>query len=341
MTVSVRDVALHAGVSVGTVSNVLNRPDSVRPATFARVSAVIAELGFVPNAAARQLRAGKSTSIALIVLDIGNPFFTDVALGVESRAALEGMSVMLANSGDNQERENQQLDLFERQRVAGVLVVPVGDAETRLRRLRERGIPVVLVDRRSGEGSLPSVAVDDVAGGKMAARHLLDTGRRRLVCVGGLPTIRQIVDRRAGAAQAVSEVPGATLDIFPSNDLTLDAGMRMGEDLRERVARGEIDGILAANDLVAIGIQQALMAGATPVRIPDDVGLVGYDDIQFAAASVVPITSVRQPREQIGATAVELLLAERGRASTEPPRHVVFTPELVVRASTAAATLRP
>lgn len=335
MQISVRDVASRAGVSVGTVSNVLNRPSKVRPATVAKVSAAIAELGFVPNGAARQLRAGKSTSIALIVLDIGNPFFTDVALGVEKRAASEGMSVLLANSGDDSDREGQQLDLFERQRVTGVLVVPVGDAEPRLRELRERGTPVVLVDRHSGEWSLPSVAVDDIAGGEMAARHLLDTGRRRLVCAGGSVAIRQVVDRRAGAGRAVAEVPGATLECAPDDGLTLDAGMRLGEALRARVGRGEVDAILAANDLVAIGIQQALMAGPSPVRIPDDVGLVGYDDIQFAAAAVIPITSVRQPREQMGATAVDLLLAERQRAKTEPVQHVVFTPELVVRASTA------
>jgi LacI family transcriptional regulator len=245
------------------------------------------------------------------------------------------MSVLLANSGEDAERELQQLDLFERQRVAGVLVVPVGDAEPRLTQLRQRGIPVVLVDRRAGESSLPSVAVDDVAGGEMAARHLLETGRRRLVCVGGLDTIRQVVDRREGVARAVAQVAGATLDVITSGALSLDAGMRLGEDLRERVARGEVDGILAANDLIAIGVQQGLMAGATRVRIPADVGLVGYDDIQFAAAAVVPITSVRQPREQIGATAVELLLAERDRTGSGPDQHVVFTPELVVRASSS------
>ncbi|MCB2411861.1 LacI family transcriptional regulator [Demequina sp. TTPB684] len=335
MQVSVRDVALRAGVSVGTVSNVLNRPSRVRPDTIAKVSAAIAELGFVPNAAARQLRAGKSTSIALIVLDIGNPFFTDVALGVERRAALEGMSVLLANSGDDAEREGQQLDLFERQRVAGVLVVPVGDAEPRLTQLRQRGIPVVLVDRRAGESTLPSVAVDDVAGGEMAARHLLDTGRRRLACVGGLDGIRQVADRRAGAAKAVADVDGATVEVIPSNALSLDAGIQLGEGLRERVARGEIDGILAANDLVAIGVQQGLLAGPTQVRIPADVGLVGYDDIQFAAAAVVPITSVRQPRDLIGATAVELLLAEHDVDGARVEQHVVFTPELVVRASSS------
>jgi len=145
--VSVRDVAVAAGVSVGTVSNVLNRPDRVAGATVERVNAAIADLGFVRNDAARQLRAGRSRSIGLVVLDVSNPFFTDVARGAEQRAAEEGLSVLLGNSDESSSRERGYLDLFEEQRVHGVLISPIADDLPRLRRLRERGIPVVLVDR--------------------------------------------------------------------------------------------------------------------------------------------------------------------------------------------------
>ena len=173
MVVSVRDVAAAASVSVGTVSNVLNRPDRVSPETVARVLEAIERLGFVRNDAARQLRAGRSRTIGLVVLDVRNPFFTEVARGAEERAAAHGLTVHLANSDEKQERELTHLDLFEEQRVFGVLVTPVAEIMPRLRRLRDRGIPTVLVDRESLDPLFPSVAVDDIAGGRLAADHLL------------------------------------------------------------------------------------------------------------------------------------------------------------------------
>ena len=138
MAVSVREVAAAASVSVGTVSNVLNRPEKVAPDTVARVMAAIDELGFVRNDAARQLRAGRSRSIGLVVLDVRNPFFTEVARGAEDRAAEDGMTILLGNSDENADRERSYLDLFEEQRVHGVLISPLGDDESRLQRLRRR-----------------------------------------------------------------------------------------------------------------------------------------------------------------------------------------------------------
>ncbi|BDZ54513.1 hypothetical protein GCM10025870_15860 [Agromyces marinus] len=185
MAVSVRDVAAAASVSVGTVSNVLNRPDRVAPDTVARVLAAIDELGFVRNDAARQLRAGRSRSIGLVVLDVRNPFFTEVASGAEERAAADGMSILLASSNDDAERERAYLDLFEEQRVLGVLISPRGEDQPRLALARSRGMPVVLVDRESEDHTISSVAVDDVVGGAMAVRHLLERGRRRIAFIGG------------------------------------------------------------------------------------------------------------------------------------------------------------
>src|SRR4051794_2207934 len=195
MAVSVRDVAAAAAVSVGTVSNVLNRPDKVAPATAERVLAAIEQLGFVRNDAARQLRAGRSRSIGLVVLDVRNPFFTDIARGAERRAAESDLAVLLGNSDDDPGREAAYLDLFEQQRVHGVLITPVEDVSLRLDRLHQHGIPAVLVDRRSDDDDFSSVSVDDDAGGYLAVRHLLDTGRRRIAFVGGPSAIRQVADR--------------------------------------------------------------------------------------------------------------------------------------------------
>ena len=331
MTASVRDVAAAAGVSVGTVSNVLNAPDKVSPATAERVHAAIARLGFVRNDAARQLRAGRSLAIGMVVLDLRNPFFTDVARGAEDRAAERGLSVFVANSDEHVEREQSALELFEQQRVSGVLVTPIAEDLPVLRRMRDRGTPVVLVDREAQEGGFASVAVDDVEGGRLAAQHLLSLGRRRLGLVGGPTTLRQVADRLGGAQQAVAAVADATLEFIGTAGLTVDEGRAAGERIARRAPAKRPDAIFAANDLVALGLLQGfVMAGA--VHVPDDIALIGYDDIDFAAAAVVPLTSIRQPAELIGSTAVDLLLA--GADGQDADTHVLFRPELVVRAST-------
>ncbi|WEG08227.1 LacI family DNA-binding transcriptional regulator [Microbacterium horticulturae] len=331
MAVSVRDVAATAGVSVGTVSNVLNRPDKVSAQTVERVQSAIAQLGFVRNDAARQLRAGRSRALGLVVLDIRNPFFTDVARGAEDRAAEHGLSVFVANSDEKLERERSALDLFEQQRVSGVLVTPIAEDLPRLRRMRERGMSVVLVDRQSQEDGFPSVAVDDIEGGRIAAAHLLEIGRRRLALVGGPTSLRQVADRLDGAQQAVAATAEATLEYVGTDGLTVEEGRRAGERLARRAPTARPDAVFAANDLIALGLLQGLVMTGE-VRVPDDIALIGYDDIDFAAAAVVPLSSIRQPAKLIGSTAVDLLVADTDGA--DPHAHVLFRPELVARAST-------
>ncbi|MFC5929956.1 LacI family transcriptional regulator [Cryobacterium melibiosiphilum] len=333
MAISVKDVAVAAGVSVGTVSNVLNRPDKVSADTVARVQAAIADLGFVRNDAARQLRAGRSRSIGLVVLDVGNPFFTDVARGAENRAAESGLAVLLGNSDENVEREGTYLDLFEEQRVLGVLVTPVGDVADRLTRLRLRGTPTVLVDRQTDDLNFSSVAVDDVAGGRLAASHLIEGGRSRLAFVGGPASIRQVGDRLQGARAAVAEHPGVSLEVIDTESLSVLQGRVAGEGIRARPAAERPDAVFAANDLLAMGVLQALnMQG--DVHVPRDVALIGYDDIAFASAAVVPLSSIRQPSVLIGYTALDLLLREADGGPGFAHEHIVFDPELVVRDST-------
>jgi LacI family transcriptional regulator len=329
---SVRDVALRAGVSVGTVSNVLNRPAKVTADTVARVQRAIDELGFIRNDAARQLRAGHSKTVGLVVLDVRNPFFTDVARGAEDKAAEAGLTVILGNSDENTDRESAYLDLFEEQRVHGVLISPFGDITTRLERLRQRGIPAVLVDRSSGDASFSSVSVDDLAGGRLAVEHLIAQGRGRIAFIGGPMQIRQVQDRLAGARLAVDAHDGVSLETVEVEALSVLAGRAAGIEIAERAPENRPDAIFAANDLVAMGVLQALMMRDADVRVPADISLIGYDDIDFASAAVVPLSSIRQPSALIGQTAVEILLEEAADATT-PPRQVVFEPELVVRDS--------
>lgn len=340
MSVSVRDVARKAGVSVGTVSNVLNSPDKVADKTVLKVQQAISALGFVRNDAARQLRAGKSRSIGLLVLDVRNPFFTDVARGAEEAAAEHQMSILLANSDENHDREKQLLSLFEEQRVAGVLVSPVSSDIAELSRARDRGTPIVLVDRQSKDKSLSSVAVDDVAGGFMAVSHLIETGRKRIMFAGGPMSIQQIADRLKGSKKACNSQVSVSLEILGTKNLTVLEGRAVAEEILSRPVSKRPDAVFAANDLLAIGIMQVLVV-AKSVSIPGDIALVGYDDISFASSALISLTSVRQPSALIGAQAIELLIEETEDPRNPNRRQVVFQPELVIRDSSEGKRSSP
>jgi LacI family transcriptional regulator len=335
MAVSIKDVARHAGVSVGTVSNVLNKPDEVSAESIARVQDAIDTLGYVRNDAARRLRAGVSSTVGFVVLDGQNPFFNQVVRGAEDEASRHGIAVLVGNTDEDPAREGMYLDLFEEQSVRGVLIAPYGDITRRLTRLRERGIPAVLVDRMNVEGTFSSVATDSVVGGRMAAEHLLETGRRRLAFVGGPFDMRQVRDRLDGARWAVeASDTDAEIEVVATRALTVEEGAAAGRRLLERPPAQRPDALFAANDLVALGLLQALVVDGS-VLVPDQIALIGFDDIAFAAAAAVPISSVRQPSRAIGATALRVLLEEAGD-DTLIPRQTVFRPELVVRASTRA-----
>jgi LacI family transcriptional regulator len=332
MSPSIKEVAAFAGVSVGTVSNVLNHPDRVSPETVERVKGAIKSLGFVRNDVARHLRAGDSRTIALLVMDAANPFFTDLAKGAEDQAATLGLSVVMGNTAESSERESNYLDLFEEQRVRGVLISPYGDVEERLLQLKNFGIPSVLVDRTSSSGDLSSVSVDDVAGGRIAVSHLIDSGRSRIGFVGGALDVPQVRNRLDGAREALAPQPEVSLTVFETSATTVLEGRRVGEQVLSLSASDRPDAIFAANDLVAIGLLQAFMA-SPGIRVPDDIALIGYDDIDFSPSAIVPLTSIRQPSRLMGQTALDILNSEALDA-TAKPQEVVFQPELIVRSST-------
>lgn len=335
--VSIREVASHAGVSVGTVSNVLNRPEIVAPTTRARVLRAISELGFVPNESARQLRRGRGRALGLVVLDVANPFFTDVARGVDEATSAAGMAVIFCNSDGDPAREASFLDLLEEQRVQGVLITPIDDANARLLRLRDRGILVILLDRLARRPDLCSVSVDDVLGGELAMRHLLETGHRRVAFVGGPARLEQVRDRHEGAVRAVRDAGLAereTLRHVETPHTTVPAGRDAAERILGTPRASRPTAVFCANDLLALGVLQVLTRQR--VRVPADIALVGYDDIDFAAAAAVPLSSVRQPRQRLGRAAAELLIDEANNPDTHQHRQVVFEPELVVRDSSRA-----
>ena len=333
MAVSIRDVAVRAGVSVGTVSNVLNRPDEVSVDSVDRVSRAIEELGYVRNDAARKLRAGVSTTVGFVVLNGQNPFYNDVVRGAEDEASRHSIAVLYGNTDEDPARERLYLDLFEEQQVRGVLIAPYGDITSRLQKLRARGIAAVLVDRFSGDGRFSSVSVDSVIGGRMAVDHLIEGGRRRIAFVGGPFDIRQVTDRLAGARVAAENATAnVDLEVVATAAMTVEEGVAAGTRILSRPRRDWPDALFAANDLLALGLLQSLVV-AGRMLVPDDIAIIGFDDIAFAAAAAVPLSSIRQPSRMIGRTALRIVLEEAADPDSIP-RQTVFQPELVVRAST-------
>jgi DNA-binding LacI/PurR family transcriptional regulator len=330
--IGIRDVAERAGVSISTVSNALNRPEMVSQRLAERVRAAADQLGYVPLQAAQQLRAGRSGLLGMTVINIANPFFADMVAGAEDAASNAGLRVLVGNSSDDVGKERDHLELFERVQVEGALVSPFGDTGPWLERLRKRGIPVVLVDSVDDRGELPSVSFDDVAGGRLAAEHLLSTGRTRLAYVGARSAVRQVRERLEGAQIAVANAPGATLERIWTERTTSAIGRAFGEQIAARHPDDRPDGLVVSNDHLAIGLLHGLISSG--VRVPEDIAVVGYDDIEFAAIAAVPLTSVRQPARRMGRTAAELLLARIAGEAGADLGNIVYQPELAIRAST-------
>jgi LacI family transcriptional regulator len=332
-----KHVAERAGVSIGTVSNVLNRPDVVAGPTRDRVLAVIDEVGFVRNGWASKLRSSQSRTFGLVILDIGNPFFARVARGVEDVADELGYTVMVCNSDCRPVREARHLDFLQEHRVAGLLITPTDPAAvaTKLELLQERGMTAVLVDEPSQRGDQCSVAVDDLLGGQIAGRHLLALGRRRIVFVTVVGAFRQFEERLAGLQQEVAHHPNADdIEILVVRLPTLDAVA--GHAGVSEILGHRPDAVFCANDIVALGVLRGLLEAG--VKVPGTIALMGYDDIDFAAIATIPLTSIRQPAYDLGRTAATMLLEECA-GQDHSHRHVMFQPELVVRRSTQAKAI--
>ncbi|MDQ4137721.1 MAG: LacI family transcriptional regulator [Actinomycetota bacterium] len=328
---SIRDVAARAGVSAGTVSNVLNRPSYVNAETRDRVRAVIDELGFVPRNRMRQYRPGRVRTLGLAIADMANPFFVDVALGAEAEGKNRGVGVIMVHNGEDRDREEQNLDLLAQQRVHGIMIAPVDESNRGLETLLQRGVPVVFVDRISGDRPCCWIATDDRRGGELAGRHLIDLGHRRLAFVGDPDASRQVKDRLRGFLDAAGR-GGSSPEIIRAM-WTLEEGRRVGAELVRRPPGDRPTAVFCANDMIALGIlQEAALNG---IAVPGELAIAGFDDITWAGRATVPLTTIRQARHELGRAAVRKLLEEIEQGPDHTHEHVSFEPELVVRASTS------
>lgn len=332
MPSSMKDVAREAGVSLGTVSNVLNRPDRVSPETRRRVERAIHDLHFVPSAAARSMRVQRSRVLGLIVPDISNPFFTDVARGVEDAALEAGFPVILCNSDERPEREDRYLEVLESQRVGAILITPARRKFQALGRLINQGVALALLDNSTASRDACSVSVDDIRGGQLAAEHILSLGHQRIAWLAGPRDIPQVADREAGLFQALAQSEVDVVSLMcgqmttSSAEATVDAALASGLN---------VTGLVCANDLLALGAIRSL--GKAGLQVPDDVSVIGYDDISFAASAGTPLTSIRQPSYELGQAAASLVIAQFDNPEGHAHQQIQFQPQLVVRESTAQA----
>ncbi len=335
---TISDVAKRAGVSAMTVSRVVNGTGHTSAETRARVEAAIGELGYVPNALARQLRSKRTKTIALLVSDISNPYFTTIARGVEDFFNGHGYTVMYGNTDeDAAEEEEYLLALIERQ-VDGVLLVPARSSGESFRQLASHRVPVVVIDRRVDVQTVDSVRCDSVAGAHSLIEHLLGLGHRRIAVLTGSPAISTSMDRVAGARLALEEaglelperlVHFGSFNYGKSNQAD---GHRMALDML--AAPGpQPTAVFCANNFIAFGAIRALREAG--LRVPDDMSVVAFDDLPDEWAIEPFMTVARQPAYEIGHRAASLLMDHLTGHQPPSGASVILPFELVVRHSTA------
>ena len=337
MTVGLKDVARLSGVSIATASRVLTSPHLVHQATRERVQQAIETLQYRPSRVARRLRrdAARANLLGLVVPDIQNPFFADLARGVENVAQERGYMVFVGNSDEDADKERNYLDLMRAESVDGIILPPTAEVEPALEALARGGIPVVCVDRRLPGAALDTVVADNVRGAREAAEHLLRLGHRRIGFIEGRPHLSTSRERLEGYRHALKDA-GAALDpaLVRAGDSRQASGYRLARELLEGPApRARPTALLVGNNLMTLGALAAIRE--LGLRIPDDVAIIGYDDLPWAPAFDPPLTVVRQPAYELGRRATELLLSRVEEPEREP-RLVVLEPELVVRRSCGA-----
>ena len=336
---TMNDVARVAEVSIATVSHVINGTRYVSPERVERVHAAMRELDYTPDGTARSLRLGRTETLGLVVPDNGNPFFAELARGIEEAAFAAGYTTFLANSDERPERESQYIRTLLSKRVDGLIVVPSrADDGTLAELLGKADVPVVLVDREAAVGTADLVVHDNRRGGYDVARYLLDLGHTRLACVAGPPDLTPAVERLAGFRDALRDA-GVALgdDAVAHGDFHFPGGREAAARLLERGA--SFTALFAANDLMAAGAIREL--GDRGIAVPRDISVVGFDDAPLAEMIVPTLTTVRQPLEEMAEAAVSLLLGRLAKDGTATPVRRILPTRLVVRESAAPVDPRP
>ncbi len=332
---TISDVAKRAGVSAMTVSRAINGTGYTSSETRARVEAAVEELGYVPNALARQLRSKRTKTIALVVSDISNPFFTTIARGVEDVAASHGFSVMYCNTDESATEEERYLRVLIERQVDGVLLVPARSSGESFRLLKRHRLPVVVLDRRVAR-RVDTVRCDSEAGAHALAHHLVELGHRDIAVLTGARTISTSVDRVAGCRRALDE---AGLE-FPDARILFGGFMfgRSNQADGHRMTLQVLDSpgplptaLFCANNFIAFGAIRALRERG--LHVPEDMSVVAFDDLPEEWVSDPFLTCAAQPAYDIGHRGAELLLGQISGARELTGQAVVLPFQLIIRRS--------
>ncbi|MEU4385464.1 LacI family DNA-binding transcriptional regulator [Promicromonospora sp. NPDC023805] len=335
---SMSDVARHAGVSIATVSNVINRPEKVAAATAERVRASIGELGFVRNDVARSLATGSASTVGMVLADLDNSLFVDMAHGAQQGSDASGLRLLLGNAACDLRRQDDYLDLFDEARVRGVLLAPMEDSRSGIERIRAHGRLIVVLNFQQPDVDCCTVLVDNEQVGYLAARHLIEGGRSRLAFLAGREYYQPVQARRAGVRRAVQSAPGVTLEEIDAGGLEFPNGLSVARDLSARRLGDLPDGVVAVADELGNGLIEGLRL-ETEARVPQDISVVGCEDNRTAQGGPVALTTVQLSGVEMGQAAAELLIEEM-TADPGVHRHrtVVLHPSLIARDSTFGAS---
>lgn len=340
---NIQDVAKRAGVSISTVSRVLNGNARVNSDVKKRVEAAVEALAYQPNSAARSLRTNRSRIIGLLISDIQNPFFMGLIRGVEDEALRNEYSLILCNSSESPQREQQYLDVLYAERVAGAIIVPTREqlGDEALKRFRERGIPIVAVDRRVKDKGIDAVLVDNVQGAFEAVTHLIANGYRRIGVITGTVTTTTGRERLEGYRLALREagIP-RDADLERCGTFKAESGQELAAQLLGLTP--PVEAIFACNNLLTLGALKAIQA--RNLRMPEDVALVGYDDIPWAELGSISVTTVMQPVYELGSAAALRLFQRLQNPVVQTRQEITLAPSLRIRGSSlprSEFSLRP
>lgn len=328
---TIRTVAERAGVSVATVSHVLNGTRHVSDALRARVEAAMRELDFVPSAIARSLKQRQTHTIGMMTPNSSNPYFAEIVQAVEDHAFGAGYHVVLCNSNDDPRRQSAYLQVLAQRRIDGLVLVPTGDDATVLAQLDGLRMPVVLLDRPLAGMRFDAVCNDNRAGARLAVQHLVGLGHRRIGCIADSPETAVSREREAGWREVLAEA-GLEAPELQYGHFTAQGGF----DAMQRLLAlpQPPTAVFACNDAMAIGALGALAQAG--LAAPAHVSIVGYDDVDLAHWVHPALTTVAQPKQQMSRLAVDLLIERIERRRHEAQTRAL-APSLVVRASSAAA----
>jgi len=321
------DVAKRAGVSPMTVSRVVNGSGRVSPELCARVEEALAETGYVQNTIARNLRTKRTDTIALVMPDMTNPFFTSLAHGVEAAAREAGLSLLLANTDEREDEERRLVPMLLQRQVDGLLIIPSGTCADTVRLCRDHAVPLVVVDRRPEATGVDVVRADSEGGAFELGRLLVGLGHRRMAVLSGPASVPSAVDRAVGFSQALEEAGVPAPDVVHGT-FTIDSGHDMTQSVMGRTPRPTA--LFAANNFIGIGVLHALEG--LGLRVPDDVAVVGFDDLPQAMITFPFLTVAAQPAVEIGRRSVSLLL-DRVADPDGPAQEVVLPTVVVIRRS--------